>query len=112
MAGSGISLQELKNKFHLSQDQLDAEVSDEHLREASRIITDHKVLGPELGLTPGEMTDIDQEQSPELQRSAMLRSWKQKLAWKATYRALIEALLKCSRADHARDVCKLLTQSK
>ena len=112
MAGSGISLQELKDKLHVSQDQLDAEISDEHLRKASRMIADHKILGPELGLTSGEMIDINQQQSPELQRSAMLSKWKQKLAWKTNYRTLIEALLRCSRADGARDVCKLLTQSK
>ena len=46
MARSGILMQELKDKFHLSQAQLDAEISDEHLRETSRIIADHRILGP------------------------------------------------------------------
>ena len=107
-----ISLQKVKERFHLSQDQLNAEVSQEHLIAANRIIGDHRILGPHLGLSPEEMDDIKQERSPELQRSAMLRKWKEKFAWNATYGVLIEALLKCSRAICARDVCKLLTQSK
>ena len=110
MAVAGISLQELKDKFHLSQEQLDAEISDEHLKEASKIIADHEILGAELGLTQEEMTAISLEKTLELQRLAMLRRWKQKLAWKANYRTLIEAHLKCGRADRARDMCKLLTQ--
>ena len=111
MAESEVSLQDLVERFKLSNHQLDAEVSDEHLRKASRIIADHKILGPEVGLSSAEMTAIDQ-QPPEHQRFAMLEKWKQKLDWKATYRKLIEALLRCSRADTARQVCELLTQSK
>ena len=107
-----ISLQKVKERFHLSQNQLDAEVSQEHLIAANRIIGDHRILGPQLGLSPEEMDDIKQERSPKLQRSAMLKKWKEKFAWEATYGVLIEALLKCSRADCAGNVCKLLTQSK
>ena len=33
-------------------------------------------------------------------------------AWKATYRKLIEALLKCGREDIAKKVGELLAQSK
>ena len=53
MARPGISLQDLVDTFHLSQDQLDREVSEgteEHLREVARIIDDHEIVGYELGL--------------------------------------------------------------
>ena len=104
---------ELLNKLHLSQGQLDVEISDEHLTEASGIIDDHEILGSELGLTEVEMSDINQKHnSPELRRLATLRKWKQKVSWKATYLVLVKALLKKSRADFARDVCKLVAQSK
>lgn len=112
MEGSEISVQELVERFQLSHELLGESLSDEHLREASRIIDDHRILGPELGLKLAEMKAINQEQSPELQRLATLEKWKQKSAWKATYRKLIEALLKCSRADVAEQVCELLNQSK
>ena len=112
MAGAGISLQDLMNRFPRSQALLNVEVSEEHLREISRIIDDHESIGPELGLTQPEMTAIGSNTcKQEQKRMTMLRKWKQKYAFKATYRILIEALLKCSRGDHARDVCQLLTQS-
>ena len=107
-----ISLGNLIERFQLSDKQLDASLGEEQLREASRIIDDHEILGPELGLTPAEMTAISSEKTLQLQRSAVLRKWKQKFAWKANYRTLIEALLKCSRADLAQEVSEWLAQSK
>ena len=106
-----ISLQDLIKRFQLSDDLLDASLSDEHVRDVSRIIADHKILGPELGLTSAEMTAINQ-QPLEHQRFAMLEKWKQKFDWTATYRKIIEALLRCSRADLARQVCELLAPGK
>ena len=43
-----ISLQDLIERFQLSNDQLDASLSEEQLREAARIVADHETLG----LTP------------------------------------------------------------
>ena len=78
MAGQGISLQDLIDKFHLSQDLLDKEVSEKHIREVSRIIDDHEILGSELGLTTAQMTAIKQDaKSYELQKEMMLSKWKQ-----------------------------------
>ena len=113
MAGPIISLEDLIDKFQLSQKLLGKEVSEEHLKEVSRIIDDHEIVGPELGLTQQEMTAISRDgKTHDLQKVAVLRKWKQKFSWKATFRVLIEALLKCNRADHARQVCELLAQSK
>ena len=109
MAGSRISVEDLIEKYTLSQDLLDQEVSEEHLKEVSRIIEDPEIVGPELGLTPPEMTTVSSNaRSKELQRAAMLTKWKQTHAFKATYKKLIKALLKCHRADHAQRVCELL----
>lgn len=70
-------------------------------------------MGPELGLTVSEITAINRDApTHELKKTATLRKWKDKYAWNATYRNLIEALLKCTRAEHAQEVCELLTQSK
>ena len=104
-----ISLQDLKRRNQLSNELLNTPLSEEHLREASRVIDDHEILGPELGLSAAQMTAIEQKKSPVLQ---MLEKWRQKGAWKATYCMLIEALLKCSRADLAQKLCEWLVQSK
>ena len=113
MAGCRISLQGLIDKYQLSPHQLNKEVSEKHLRDVSRIIDDHETVGPELGLSPAEITAINSDaRTQELRRMEMLKKWKQKFVWGATYMQLIEALLKCGRGGDARDVCDLLAQSK
>ena len=64
-----ISLQDVKEKFELLDEQLHTSLSDEHLREASKIIADHETLGQELGITGAEMAVIN-EQPPEKKRTA------------------------------------------
>lgn len=106
-------MQDLTERHLSSQFLLDNELSEEHLREVSRIIDDHAIVGSELGLTDPEITAISSDASTqESKRKEMLKKWKQKNAFKATYRLLIEALLRSSRADNAQVVCELLTKSK
>ena len=112
MAGFKVSLPDLIERLRLSKYQLDTRLGEEQLTEVARIVADHEILGPELGLTDDEMTAISTEKTFQLQRSAALKKWMQKSAWKATYRTLIEALLRCSRADLAEKVGELLAQSK
>ena len=79
----------------------------------ARIISDHEILGRELGLTESDMTAINRNaREHQFQKVKMLEEWKQTFSWKATYRILIAALLKCKKAEYAHEVCKLLTQSK
>lgn len=106
-------MHDLIDEFELHDYHLDEELNEDHLTEVSRIIDDHEVVGPELGLTEQEMVAINQEASTqEYKKEAVFKKWKQKFSQGATYRTLIEALLRCSRTDCARDVCKLLAQSK
>ena len=112
MEGSKIYLKDLIERFQLSNDQLDARLGGEEQLRVARVVANYEILGPELRLTDDEMTAISSEKTRQLQRSAMLRIWVQKLAWRATYRRLLEALLECSRADLAEKVCELLAQSK
>ena len=112
MECSEITLQDLIGRFHLSDELLGSNPSDEYLWNVSKIIDDHEVLGHELGIPLPEMSVIASEKNVQLQRSAMLRKWKQRSAWKATYRKLIEAFLKCSRADLAQKACEMLPKRK
>ena len=101
------TLQELFDRFKIPEHVLNDEVSETHLLEVSHFI-DHNILGPELGLTPQDMKDINiDERAEDRRRTATLRKWKEVYAFNATYRKLIEALLKCSKADQAVKVCKL-----
>ena len=90
MAEPAISLQDLTERYPLAQDLLDKELSEEHMKKVSRIIDDHEIVGHELGLTSQEMTAVSSDANKqELQKFKMMRKWKQRYAWKATYRKLM-----------------------
>ena len=107
-----VTLPDLKAKFHLSQKQLDQQVSEDHLLEVSMIIDNHQVLGPHLGLPGPAMATINPNLDITLQRMQMLQMWRQRYAYNATYNAIIEILLKLGKAQQARCVCELLTKCK
>ena len=87
-------MENLIQKYTLSQDLLDQEVSEEHL-QVSRIIEDHEIVGPELGLSSQEMTAVcSNVNKQELQKLAMLKRWHQIYVWNVMYGELIIALVK------------------
>ena len=45
-------------------------------------------------------------------RIGMLERWKEKFAFKATYRVFIEALLSCGKASDVTEACKVIASSK
>ena len=113
MTETRISLQDLVDRFHLSPDQLGKKVSEEYDMALSKIIGDHEILGPLLGLTDQEMIEVDRDaRTHEGRKKAMLVKWRQIYAFKATFEILIKAFLQCDRAQGAEEVCKLLAQGK
>ena len=56
-----------------------------------------------------DVEEVEREGTGEKEKKLkILEKWKCKLAFKATYRVLIEALLEAGRADQAMKVCDLL----
>ena len=106
------TLQDLKARFLLSQNQLGQKFSEDHLMEVSMIIDDHQVLGPHLGLSEPAMATINPNLHITLQRMKMLQMWRQKCDWNATYNEIIKILLRLEKAEQARYVCELLTKCK
>ena len=74
---------------------------------------DWKLTGFHLELTKSDIVAVDEDyRTAEQKRVEMLRKWKEKFAFKATYRVLIEALLSCGKASDAIDACKAIVSSK
>ena len=72
-----------------------------------------KQVGLHLGLTEAQLSNMDVENlTVSLKRLGMLHKWKQRFAFKATYRILVETLLKCEKADAALLLCKILAQKE
>ena len=68
-------------------------------------------MGPRLdGITTGDIKDIDKEGCDELdKRRKLVDQWWQKNGHRATYHAMITAMLKVGRSADAEKVCKLLS---
>ena len=64
-------------------------------------------------LTDGEITAMDGDyRSVDEKRIGMVRGWKEKFAFKATYQVFIKALLSYGKASDAIDACKAIVSSK
>ena len=97
-------------KADISIEVLDQECSTEMLPNLAKFIIDWKLIGYHLKLTTAEITAIDGDnRTVDEKRVGMLLKWREKLAFKATYRLLVQALLDCERASDAIDVCKMIS---
>ena len=108
-----LQLVELCKKYNLSNEQLDQEVSDEHILEIYSQLERWKRVAAHLGLTRADVEAIESGARPdeELMRLYMLQEWKRKkrLDSTVTYKVLLEALIKCSCSKSAIKVCELLS---
>ena len=104
---------ELCKRFELSDEDIDKEVSDDHILEIYPQLEKWKRVAAHLGLTQADVQAIESGARPdeELMRLYMLQEWKKKkrLERKATYQVLLNALTKCSCTESALQVCELLS---
>ena len=74
---------------------------------------DWQLTGFHLELTTADIVAVDEDyRLAEQKRVEMLRKWKEKFAFKATYREFIRALLLCGKASDAIEACKDIASSK
>ena len=97
----------------VSPERLNSKCSDEHLVTISRDVDDWQTQAPFFGLDVGDEKAIQRDCGEEVaRRRAMLFKWKQRKAFKATYRELVSTFIKAKRADLAQIVCDVLAASE
>ena len=70
---------------------------------------DWQLIGFHLQLTKADIVAVDGDyRSIDEKRVGMLGRWKERFAFKATYRVFIEALLSCGKASDAIKGCKAI----
>ena len=90
---------------------IDKECSDNDILEFGDFCDPWELVGTYLQLNQAEISAIAEDyRRVSLRRLGVLQKWKSKLAFKATYRVLIDALLKCGKAHQALQVCQILAQ--
>ena len=104
---------ELCKRFELSNEDIDKEVSDEHILEIYPQLEKWKRVAAHLGLTQADVQAIEGRARPdeELMRLYMLQEWKAKKKFDGTvtYHILLKALIKCNCTESATQVCELLS---
>ena len=105
---SGISVEEATDRAGVRLDILLKECLVKPVDLASFCVK-WKLIGKHVGLTEADIAAIDGDnRTVEEKRVGMLEKWKSKFAYKATYRALIEALLAEGRSTDAIEACKVI----
>ena len=99
------------NQFELTSNDIDKEVSDEHIFEFYGLIKKWKVVAAHLYLTVEEI-DVICNDAPKWSHEMLipfyiLGEWKGKkrLDKAATYRVLLETLIRCKCSESAMQIC-------
>ena len=107
-------LRELMKSHDLTDDMLDQECSTDHDFSIEKFIS-WRDVGPRLpGITHDDINtiDIDTIGGQQAKRRRLMQVWHVQAPESATYRVLIEAMLKERKVDEATKVCKLLKPIK
>ena len=104
-----LTLEDLIAQFGVKN--IDKKCSDEDILAFGDFCDPWEEVGRFLGLSAADISAIAEDhRTTSLRRLGVLQKWKSRFAFKATYRALITALLKCKKADQACQVCQILAQ--
>ena len=106
---TGLSIKEAADHAGVGLDVLSKECSDAVSLDLANFCVEWKSIGMRVGLTEGDLTAINGDNGTvKEKRVGMLKQWKSKFAFKATYRALIEALLAVGRSAEAIEACEVI----
>ena len=94
-------------------DILDQECSQKMLLNLAQHCVDWRLIGLYLDLTKADIAAVDEDnRTADEKRTGILGRWKEKFAFKATYRVFIEALLACGKTEDAVDACKTIAKGQ
>ena len=72
-----------------------------------------QLIGLHLKLTDSDIAAVDGDnRTVDEKRVGVLRRWKERFAFKATYLVLVQALLACGRTSDAVNACKAIVLGK
>ena len=101
------SFQDLIQHCRVDGACLDREVEREHIPQLSCCMLKWELLAPLMKITPADVDSIKGDNhKEEVKTVSFLEVWKQKVSFKATYRVLVESLLKIERVDDAKGICE------
>ena len=107
-----LSVEEVADRASVRLDILSKECSIKPV-DLAKFCVKWKLIGKHLGLTEAEISAVDGDNGTvDEKRVGMLEKWKSTFAFKATYQALIEALLAEGKSAEAIEACKVIKAAK
>ncbi len=93
----------------LTESQLDKPCSNVDIANIAGFFGSWRDVAPHLGLDETDVEEVEEDGRKGAERRLKaLQKWKSKFGFKATYKWLVEALMKVNLADCAEQVCELV----
>ena len=110
MSSAASSALEIAGRVGLLPETLDTPVKESAFLSIASFVDPWRLVFFEM-LTPTDITDVDAEnRSEQEKRVACLRKWKSMRGAEATYRVIIQSVVKCGHVDKAEAICRQLLQ--
>ena len=108
--GQSSQLVELCKRFKLSNDNIEKEISDDHILEIYPQLVKWRLVAAHMKVDV-ETIENRAKGDEELMRLYTLQEWKRKkrLDGKATYQVLLHVLIKCKCSESAIQMCELIS---
>ncbi len=110
----GADLQELVDKYHVDTVKLDREIPDNEIPVIAAYFDSVNLYSQAMSLSPADQTTVRTTLVQCDAQTAMaycLSIWKSHYSFNATFRALLELLLRLNRVEVAARVCQYLAQN-
>jgi hypothetical protein len=115
MADQTLTTRDLMNTYDLSEDYCTKEISNVHASDVCLLLhgcSKWQLMVPILGMKEDEVSDTKHALlSEDERRQNFILKWRKKHGCEATFKALINALIKIECHEDAEEVCKFLKES-
>lgn len=111
---SSPSILEIAGRVDLPPKTLDTPVEESTFVTLGNFVDPWRLVFSDL-LAPTDISDVDTEnacRSEQEKRVACLRKWRSRKGVKATYRVIIQSVIKCGHVDYAEAICQLLRREQ
>ncbi len=104
-----VTLQELIKQYSLTDEQLNSKIEDS---DNPLYFDSVRTYSNAMGLAPAEQADVNRLYHSEGTQIAMMNCLQVRNSSRATYRALLDIVLRLGKGDTAEKICQQLTVSK
>ena len=107
-----VALQELMRRYNLTDEQLNREIVDSDTPVMALHFDDVEMYSIAMGLAIAEQADVKESRGNQAAMLKCLQVWKERDPFQATYRALLDIVLRLGKGETADKICQQLSQRK